>query len=50
MRVARWTTMETISKREESIGESALEITSTHLKVACRHYPAKHRGHPPGLP
>ena len=49
MRVARWTTMGTISKREESIGESVLEISSTHLKVACRHHTARHSGHPAGL-
>ena len=49
MRVARWTTMATISKREESIGESVLEILSFHLNVACRHHPARHSGHPAGL-
>ena len=48
MRVARWTTMATISKREESIGER-LEISSTHLNVACRHHSARHGGHPAGL-
>ena len=35
MRAASWTTMGTISKREECIGESVLEIPSIHLKV-CR--------------
>ena len=41
MRVANWTTMGTISKREVSIGESVLEISSTRPKVACRQSPGQ---------